>query len=976
MRTQTNGLKRLTTYHSRLWLCSLLGLCLWLALCGSAQAQSVIDAYNPNANDRVISMAVQPDGKVVVGGAFNAINGTTRSHIARLHADGTPDAGFDPGVGANDWVYSLAVQPDGKLLMGGDFTAFNGSPRSRIARLNADGSVDAAFHPVVDGRVYHLTVQPDGKVLIAGLFTNVNGSPRNRIARLNADGSLDASFDPGTGANGGVLSLALQPDGKVVVAGLFTLFNGSAHTRVVRLNANGATDAGFHAGTGADREVYSLALQPDGKVLMAGFFTDVNSTPRNRVARLNANGALDASFNPGNGADGGVYRLAVQPDGKVLIGGEFTSVNGTARNRIARLNLDGTLDTSFNPGTGANDMVFGLAVQPDGKVLAGGLFTTFNGSARNHMARLNADGALETSLNAAVSSFVYSLALQSDDKILLGGGFTTINGTTRDHIARLHADGTLDAGFAPGTNPGSFVTGLAVQSDGKVVVGGDFNKVNGTTRNRIARLHADGTLDTSFNPAANSTVQSLTVQSDGKTLVAGSFTTINTISHQHIARLNADGTLDSSFNPGTVGDVLSVAVQPDGKILLGGGFTQVNGTVRNDIARLNADGSLDTGFDPGLGADGSVYSVVVQPDGKVLVGGNFTKINGTARNNIARLNADGSLDGSFNPGTGADSWVFSLALQPDGKVLMGGLFTLVNGNSRNRIARLNADGSLDASFSPGSGADLGVYSMAVQRDGKVLLAGGFSTVAGLPRSRIARLSTAQAALQSLEVTAVRDGVRWWRSGSGAALSQVRFAVATSPDAPPGNWTQLGAGQPVAGGWALDGLSTLQLPRNTLLWLRAEGAVSAGAYNGSGSLLRSEQMLYLAAAPVVMPATALPTTAQGGAFSGVVPTPAGAAPPVNFALAAGSTLPAGLSLNPVTGAISGAPTTAGSYAFTVAVSDGAAIIHHYPFTLTVGPAVVASVPGAVTAVPVNAPWALVLVSALLGLLGWRQRRVVR
>jgi len=215
-----------------------------------------------------------------------------------------------------------------------------------------------------------------------------------------------------------------------------------------------------------------------------------------------------------------------------------------------------------------------------------------------------------------------------------------------------------------------------------------------------------GHVDTGFDPGsgADDDILTVAVQADGKVLIGGEFTTVEGAGRNRIARLNADGTLDTSFDPGAGADdrVRTVAVQPDGKILIGGSFTAVDGVARNRIARLNADGSLDTSFDPGTGADIAVRTMVVQTDGKVLIGGDFTTVNGVARSHIARLNADGSVDTSFNPGTGASATVYAVAVQPDGQVLIGGNFTTVNGVGRSRIARLNANGSLDTSFDPGT----------------------------------------------------------------------------------------------------------------------------------------------------------------------------------------------------------------------------------------------------------------------------------
>ncbi|EKE67204.1 delta-60 repeat domain-containing protein, partial [Oceanibaculum indicum] len=180
--------------------------------------------------------------------------------------------------------------------------------------------------------------------------------------------------------------------------------------------------------------------------------------------------------------------------------------------------------------------------------------------------------------------------------------------------------------------------------------------------------------------------------------------------------------------------------QPDGKILIGGRFTSYDGTTRNRIARLNTDGSLDTSFNPGSGADDNIYALVLQPDGKIMIGGNFTSYDGTARNRIARLNANGSLDTSFDPGSGANSTVQTIMLQPDGKILFGGSFSRYDEMARMRFARLNANGSLDTSFDPGNGANNTVYSIAVQPDGKILIGGAFTSYDDKTRNRIARIN--------------------------------------------------------------------------------------------------------------------------------------------------------------------------------------------------------------------------------------------
>jgi delta-60 repeat domain len=236
-------------------------------------------------------------------------------------------------------------------------------------------------------------VQSDGRIIVGGKFTSVNGIGRNNIARLNVNGTLDESFNPGTGIDSSistpsVRALAVQSDGRIIVGGEFTSVNGVGRNNIARLNANGTLDGSFDAGTGANDTVQALAVQPDGKVLMAGFFTNVSGVARSRVARLNANGSLDTGF-AGGGANDVVFALVRQPDGRIVIGGNFTSAGGSGRNRIARLTANGSLDTSFDPGSGVTGgSVLCLALQSNGRVLLGGSFTTVGGTVRWSLARL------------------------------------------------------------------------------------------------------------------------------------------------------------------------------------------------------------------------------------------------------------------------------------------------------------------------------------------------------------------------------------------------------------------------------------------------------------------------------------------------------------------------------------------------------------------------------------------------------------
>ena len=858
--------------------------------------------FNPGANATVSVLAVQPDGKILVGGSFTALGGgtgtTPRSFIGRLNPDGSLDVDFNPG--ANATVSALSVQPDGKILVAGGFTALGGgtgtTPRSFIGRLHSDGSLDVGFNPGANGAIWALAIQLDGKILIGGDFTTVGGggagmTARSKIARLNLDGSLDPTFNPG--ANATVYALAMEPDGQILVGGSFTTLGGggtgtTSRSNIGRLNLDGTLDTTFNPG--ANGAVHSLVIQPDGQILVGGAFTTLGGGgTRSFIGRLNPDGSLASDFNPG--ATGIVTAVVVQPDGKILVGGAFSTLGGgtgtTPRFFIGRLYADGSLDADFNPG--ANNHVITLAVQPDGKILAGGQFTTLGGggtgtTARNYIGRFYPDGSLDAAFNPGANSNVLTVAVQPDGKILVGGVFTTLGGggtgtTPRSFIGRLNPDGSLDPAFNPGTN--GQVNVIAVEPDGQILVGGDFISLGGSPRSNIGRLNPDGSLDTTFNPGASGgvldgAVWALAVQRNGQILVGGDFTTLGGGTRNFIGRLHSDGTLDTGFNPGANSFVQTFALPSDGTIVVGGGFTTLGGggtgtTVRNFIGRLNADGSLDTSYNPG--ASSSVYALAAQPDGHILVGGNFTTLGGggtgtTPRNRIGRLNSDGTLDTTFDPG--ANDYVLTLAAQPDGKILAGGPFTMLGGGGigatpRNWIGRLT---STDAAFQRLSASCPGCVS----------------TISG----------------------AIQAQVTWARSGAGPELERVTFEASSDgvTYASPVSATR------VPGGWqALQDLSS-----NSNWLIRARGHYATGFNNKSGSIVESIRQGYFAC-PAIVP-TSLPAGSAGVPYTATLTAP-GALGVVTFSVT--GALPAGLTLSSG-GSLTGTPTQAGMFLLTVHATD--------------------------------------------------------
>ncbi len=380
------------------------------------------------------------------------------SNSSSYSESGLYDSTFNNGgTGADNWIFDTAVRSDGKILIVGDFAIYNGIDilSDRIIRLNTDGTIDSTFNNMGTGAnqlITTIAIQSNGFILIGGNFTTFNSvNVPDSIIRLDENGGVDTTFNNGgDGANNGVRSIIIQPDGLILIGGSFTTYNSvDIPDRIIRLNEDGSVDSKFNnGGTGADSDVYCMVLQSDGKILIGGAFIKYNgiNVPYS-ISRLNSDGSIDASFNnAGWGANQAVYKIAVQSNGKILIAGNFTTFNNVnVPDRIIRLNSDGSVDTTFNNGgSGANSIISCILLQSDGKILIGGEFTTYNGiDVPDGILRLNANGSIDSTFNnggigATNIACVYTLKVLQYNKILIGGGFTSYNGiNVPDYIIRL-----------------------------------------------------------------------------------------------------------------------------------------------------------------------------------------------------------------------------------------------------------------------------------------------------------------------------------------------------------------------------------------------------------------------------------------------------------------------------------------------------------------------------------------------------------
>ncbi len=433
------------------------------------------------AGGNVFSVAIQPDNKVVAVGAFTSYQGNSENSIIRLNSNGTKDSSFNTGTGFNGTVHCVVLQPDGKVLVGGVFTTYNGAPNLGIVRINTDGSADTSFNTLFgfNGGVYSIAMQTDGKVVAGGAFTTFNLVTNNYIVRLNSDGTLDGTFLNTGGFDFTVFSVAIGPDDRIVVGGAFSTYKGFPNNCICRIDPSGNQDLSFNNTDGFDLIVNSVVVQSDNKIIVGGDFTTYKLDPAPYIIRLQTDGNPDPSFDVGSGFDSFVFSLNIQPDGQVLVGGNFTSYDGISCNYITRLATDGSIDPDFNSGTGFNNYV--LAVDsisanltfPNGLIIAGGNFASYNGVSQPAISALTLDGDISSQIVYSTSIYgVYNPVTNAYYQV--GGLFVTMIDTSSNTITN-----TFNVGLTIGS-----ATNISVGQDGNLLIGngdGVWGYMNGLT---------------------------------------------------------------------------------------------------------------------------------------------------------------------------------------------------------------------------------------------------------------------------------------------------------------------------------------------------------------------------------------------------------------------------------------------------------------------------------------------------------------
>lgn len=749
------------------------------ALVTVAFAQTPAPLAQPNVplylNGTVTAIVMQADGGLVFGGSFTSVNGVARTNLARLLPDGSLDPAWDATVDGN--VDALAVDVSGSIYVGGLFNHVGGQPRGNLARLGTSGTVDPGWNPGANDAVLTLAVDGAGAIYAGGNFSIVGGTTRNHLVKIGSSGSVDANWNPAPDA--AVDVLASGGGSTLYVGGDFGTIGGQTRARIARLSTAGAGSADSAWNPAANGRVRALAIDTSNAIYAGGDFSTIGGQPRQAIAKLSASGSglADPVWNPS--ANGSVSAIVLDSANALYAGGNFTSIGGSPGRFVTRLSTlgSGSADTGWAPAP--DNSVLALALDPGGVLRLGGAFGRIDGVVHFAVAAISPTGTVSAApTDAEIVGDAYAVVAQPDGGIVVGGNFQKADQTARSNILRLRSDGTLDSSWDASAN--AYVLALATDGGGSVYAGGYFNVVGGESRFGIAKLSGTGSgaADPDWDPSADDVVYSLAVGAGNTVYAGGRFSAIGGQSRSHVAKLDPTGAANPSWNPGADGDVSALAVDSSGAVYVGGEFSLIGGVARSHLAKLGSTGVVDSAWN--IPADNSVNSLTLAGNNVLYVGGNFNNLGGQVRAHIAKLQTagSGSVDANWNPA--ANGVVRALAIDTTGALFAGGGFSIIGGQSRNAIAKLDGGGigAAEAAWNPG--ADFYVDALAVTGNQAIIVGGEFGTIGGQSRLGLALLppSGNPVMATTTSITSIAPGTTV--TGQGYVVSFVVSAASGTP----------------------------------------------------------------------------------------------------------------------------------------------------------------------------------------------------
>lgn len=585
-----------------------------------------------------------------------------------------------------------AVQVDAdEYIAVGAFTQLHGQPCNKIAKINATlGYVDFFPQHTISNDILFIEKQSNGKLILAGYFTTFDGID-TRIIRLNEDGSLDLTFNSQLSFTGSLNGLTVDGNDNIYVIGDQMYFNNTPHNGIMRLLPNGNVDPTFNTNGGANGIVNRMEMDGNGSIFLQGVFSYFGITNVNGYVKILPNGQVDNSFatNLTN-----VTKLKPAPNGTV-----YAVINNST---IKRLFADGTVDNTFVSPMINNTIHFLLPQVNNSLRVYGQFITAVAGVPSDNFFQLSDIGAVETGFSVKVSS-INSIVEVSNDAYAMCGAYANINNNTNyKKFAIVQHDGGLSSNPFPfGIDATAYYGAICMHGTNRIAVGFSGTDISSQVSN-FALYQLDGAIDSSFmsniGTGPDGYVRTMKSLSNGKLLIAGGFGSVNSISSVFIAKLNVDGTVDTSFHPPLLdAGIESIDVQSDGKILIAGYFQYVNNQECNYIARLNEDGSVDPSFQSPL-IDGGVFGyganvVKCGANDKIYVGGKFA-----CCNNLVRMFSAGTIDYNFNTAGNGPVYVYDIEEMNNGKVLFCGELSDIASSHKAFYYRTKINGAYDGTF--------------------------------------------------------------------------------------------------------------------------------------------------------------------------------------------------------------------------------------------------------------------------------------
>jgi len=694
------------------------------------------------SESNVSSIKTQVDGKILAAGDLDYANGHISLGVCRYNEDGTPDLSFSTGKGPNDFISCMAVQNDGKIILGGSFTSFNDFVAPALVRLNTDGSVDTSFDVGTgfNSDVLSLAVDSENRILVGGWFNTVDGVTSIGLVRLNNDGSIDNTFMRNTSGNGNFRDIEFQSDGKIIIMNQGSNYLGNGDD-ILRLNNDGSIDTTFVLGLARSiPSRFAFDVLSDDRIVWPCRYEDNYG-----VLVLGANGAFDGFFSLGE--EGDFYRDVVVADSLVYFGvDEVISFN---------LNSE-TLDTLVIADD-INGFFWSYGLHPDGTLLCGGAFYT-ESSTNTSLLKVDENENLDLTFNTDVTCIgdVKTICIEESGKILVGGDFLKVNGSISHNLTRLNSDGSTDADFElVDWHELEIVNDIALLNGGsQILVATNFS--SDPTLAGAKMINSDGSPNLDFNfdlAAGTGGISELWISPDEEGFYAntygffGSGIFVPGLGTRRSAYISlTSGIPDANFaSLNTVEHIEAISFSPDNKILLAGGFGSF---LDHDMIRMNEDWTNDNTFSDYVdlehdslvsNQDPSVFSILELENNKILISGIFTDVNNSeVGEGLARINSDGSLDESFDTGTGFGydfgplSTISQIELLRSDQYLIRGQFSDFNGTPVSDMCVINSDGNLvdyDFKFFSGEINDIEVIDTStIFAAGPFILESGSSSI--------------------------------------------------------------------------------------------------------------------------------------------------------------------------------------------------------------------------------------------------------